>query len=90
MVWQSQVERRIPYTMAPVPHTTTTMPRDFTPPPQDRNRSQRQDLDAELVDESMGHAPDQRRTLGDGLSPEAIAYKLGQTIGRHTNDTSKH
>lgn len=70
--------------------TTTTTPRDFIPPSQDRNRSQRQDLDAEFVDESTGHAPDQRRSLGDGLSPEAIAYKLGQKIGGHTNDTGRY
>ncbi|KAF8459059.1 hypothetical protein BGX38DRAFT_1138610 [Terfezia claveryi] len=66
--------------------TTTTIPRDNTPPPQDRNRSRRASLDASSVDGFMNRhaeAPHQRRTLGDGLSPEAIAYKLGQTIGRN-------
>lgn len=78
--------------MVPVPHTTTTtIPRDNTPPPQDRNRSRRASSGASLGDGFMdrhAEAPDQRRTLGDGLSPEAISYKLGQTIGRQNN--SKH
>lgn len=72
--------------------TTTAIPRDNTPPPQDRNHSRRESLGARLVDgfrDNMTGASDQRRTLGDGLSPEAIAYKLGQSIGGYTNNTGK-
>ncbi|KAF8421997.1 hypothetical protein EV426DRAFT_607115 [Tirmania nivea] len=73
--------------------TTTSIPRDNTPPPQVRNRSRKASLSARFADGLADHhagAPDQRRTLGDGLSPEAIAYKLGQTTGEHTNNTGKH
>lgn len=55
------------------------------PPPQSAmNRGRRGSLGASLVnglmDHLSGHA-DKRKALGDGLSPEAIAYKLGQTLG---------